>query len=114
LREENLTTPDPILQNAERRLLAFLCIVLALLQLLDLHSTLRAASAGRTEANPIILSLIDWLGFVPAVFLFKAGAVAVVGGYYAVVSQFHRMFWPSISLIPVCAAYLTVVFNNYS
>lgn len=112
--EENVRTLDPSLRLAERRLLAFLCTVLVVLQVFDLHSSLRAAEAGRSETNPLILWLIGHLGFVSAVVTFKAFAAAVVGGYYLVVSTFERMLWPSISLIPVCAVYITVVVNNYS
>jgi hypothetical protein len=105
---------DPSLQRSERRLLAFLCIVLAVLQVLDLHSTLLAMQAGRSETNPLILWLIGQVGSTPAVVAFKATAVGVLVGYYLVVSRFRRMLWPSISLIPICAAYITVVLNNYS
>lgn len=112
--EENVRTLDPSLRLAEHRLLAFLCIVLVVLQAFDLHSTLRAADAGRTESNPLILWLTGHLGFVSAVIVFKAFAAAVIGGYYLVVSTFERMLWPSISLIPVCAVYITVVVNNYA
>lgn len=109
-----MTTPDPTLQSAERRLLAFLCVVLAVLQILDLHSTLLAARLGRDELNPSILWLVSHLGFMPAVVAFKAMAVALITFYYLVVSTFKRMLWPAISLVPVCAAYVTVVINNYS
>ena len=91
-----------------------LCLVLAGLQILDLHSTLQAASAGRSESNPAILWTIAHVGFVPAVIAFKAAALAAIGGYYLVVSNFNRMLLPSMSLIPVCAAYIAVVLNNYS
>jgi hypothetical protein len=109
-----MATPDLTLQRAQRRLLAFLCIVLALLQVLDLHSTLRAADAGRSETNPLILWAVAHVGFTPAVIAFKAAALAVIGGYYLVVSHFNRLLLPSMSLIPVCAAYIAVVLNNYS
>jgi hypothetical protein len=102
------------LQHSQRRLLAFLCTVLALLQILDLHSTLLAMQAGRSEANPVIFWLIGHIGAMPAVAAFKAAALGVLVGYYLVVSRFRRMLWPSISLIPVCAAYVAVVLNNYS
>jgi hypothetical protein len=107
-------TPDPVLQRSERKLLAFLCIALALLQVMDLHSSLLAAEAGRSELNPVILWLIAHVGFGPGVFTFKAVVLIVLGLYYRVVSGFDRMLWPSISLIPVCAAYIAVVLNNYS
>jgi hypothetical protein len=106
--------PDPSLQRSERRLLAFICIVLAFLQMLDLHSTLLAMQAGRSEANPLIFWLIGYFGSMPAMVACKAVALGVLVGYYLVVSRFRRMLWPSISLIPVCAAYVAVVLNNYS
>lgn len=109
-----MNTPDLSLQRAERRLLAFLCIALVLLQVLDLHSSLQAESAGRSETNRLILWGIAHLGFAPAVIAFKAAALALIGGYYLIVRSFNRMLWQSISLIPVCAAYIAVVFNNYS
>ncbi|WP_371765557.1 DUF5658 family protein [Massilia sp.] len=109
-----MKTPDPVLQRSERKLLAFLCIALAVLQVMDLHSSLRAAQSGRSELNPVILWLIAHVGFGPGVFAFKAVVLIVLGLYYRVVSGFNRMLWPSISLIPVCAAYIAVVLNNYS
>lgn len=109
-----MKTPDPVLQRSERRLLAFMCILLALLQVLDLHSSLHAAGEGRSETNPLILWLVAHVGFSPAVVAFKTAALAVLAAYYHVVSGFNRMLWPSISLIPVCAAYVAVVLNNYS
>jgi hypothetical protein len=109
-----LKTPDPTLQRSERRLLAFLCVALALLQVLDLHSSLRAAATGRSETNPMILWAIAHIGFKPGVFAFKASAIVILAVYYRVVSSFDRMLWPSISLMPVCAAYAAVVLNNYS
>jgi len=109
-----LNTPDPTLQRSERRLLAFLCAALALLQVLDLHSSLHAAEAGRYETNPVILWVIAHVGFGPGVFAFKAFALFILALYYRVVSGFDRMLWPAISLIPVCAAYIAVVLNNYS
>jgi hypothetical protein len=113
LREENVNVPGLSLQHAERRLLALLCAALALLQVLDLHSTHLAAQAGRSETNPFILALAANVGFMPAVAAFKAGSIAVIGAYYLVIRTFKRTFWPAVSLIPVCAAYVTVVFNNY-
>jgi hypothetical protein len=109
-----LKTPGPTLQRSERRLLAFLCVALAFLQVLDLHSSLRAADTGRSETNPMILWAIAHIGFGPGVFVFKASALLILALYYRVVSGFDRMLWPSISLIPVCAAYIAVVLNNYS
>lgn len=109
-----MKTPDPTLQRSERRLLAFLCVALAFLQVLDLHSSLRAAEAGRTETNPIILWAIAHIGFGPSVFAFKTAALLILALYYRVVSGFNRLLWPAISLIPVCAAYIAVVLNNYS
>lgn len=109
-----MKTPDPILQRSERQLLAFLCVALAFLQVLDLHSSLRAAESGRTETNPVILWAIAHIGFGPGVLTFKAAALLILAVYYRVVSGFDRMLWPAISLIPVCAAYIAVVLNNYS
>lgn len=109
-----MKTPDPVLQRSERKLLAFLCIALAVLQVMDLHSSIKAAAAGRSELNPVILWLIAHVGFGPGVFAFKSVVLVVVAMYYRVVSRFDRMLWPSISLIPVCAAYIAVVLNNYS
>jgi hypothetical protein len=109
-----LTTSDLSTRLAERRLLACLCIVLVLLQILDLHSTMRAYAAGRSETNPLILWLTGHLGLAPAVVLFKMCAATVIAGYYLVVSNFERTLWPSVSLIPVCAVYVTVIVNNYS
>jgi hypothetical protein len=92
----------------------FLCIALAILQVLDLHSTLLAMRAGRSETNPLILWLIGHAGSTPAVIALKVAALGVLVGYYRIVRHFRRILWPSISLIPVCAAYITVVLNNYS
>jgi hypothetical protein len=85
-----------------------------LLQVLDLHSTLRAAGAGRSETNPMILWMTSHVGFTAAVTACKAAALAIIGSYYAAVSNFNRMRWPAITLIPVCVIYLAVVLNNYS
>jgi len=109
-----LTTSDPSIRVAERRLLACLCIALVLLQVFDLHSTMCAYAAGRSETNPLILWLTGHLGLGPAVVLFKMFAATVIAVYYLVVSNFERTFWPSISLVPVCAVYVTVIVNNYS
>lgn len=114
LREEPLTKPVFRAQHAERRPLVYLCLVLAVLQLFDLHSTLRAAGGGRSETNPFVLLAIARFGFTPAVILFKVVALAIIGAYYRVVSRFDRTLWPSVSLLPVCATYLAIVLNNYS
>jgi len=73
------------------------------------YSTCTAVSEQPTPAGPIA-----HIGFGPGVFVFKASALLILALYYRVVSGFDRMLWPSISLIPVCAAYIAVVLNNYS
>lgn len=106
--------PDLTLQSSERSLLTFLCVALVILQIFDLHSSLLAATTGRSESNPLILALIAHIGFVPALVAFKSASIAVIAGYFLVVRRFERTLWPAISLVPVCAAYITVVINNYS
>lgn len=98
----------------ERQLLAGLCILLALLQVFDWHSTLRAAGSGRGEINPLILGLAACIGFTAAVTAAKSAALVLIAAYYLVVSRFGRALWPSVSLVAVCVAYAAVVLNNYS
>jgi hypothetical protein len=98
----------------ERRAFACLCLALVALQAFDLHSTLRAAAAGRSETNPLILWASAHLGFVPAVVALKTLAIAVIALYYLVVGRFQRTGLPAMSLVPVCAVYIAVVVNNYS
>jgi hypothetical protein len=64
--------------------------------------------------NPVMLWTMAYVGFVAAVIAFKAAALAILGAYYLVVSQFNRILLPSMSLVPVCAAYIAIVLNNYS
>ena len=100
-------------ERTGHRFLACLCLLLALLQVLDLHSTLRAAHEGRTETNPALLWVIARVGFTLALFISKMAAFAITGAYYVVVSSFSRTLWLSISLVPVCVAYIAIVLNNY-
>jgi hypothetical protein len=111
--EANVTTQELTIRSGHR-LLAVLCILLAILQLADLHSSLLAASLGRTETNPAIVWLIAKVGFVPAVLCFKAGALLLLWIYFRAVSGFERVTLPVITMAPVCAAYFLVVVNNYS
>ena len=101
-------------QHVDRPLLACLCLFLALLQILDLHSSLRAANAGRAETNPVILWAMPFVGFAPAVIVCKVTALAIIGAYHRVMSRANRKLQPVIVLAPVCAAYTVIVLNNYS
>jgi len=109
-----VTTPFHAPQHRDHRILARLCLLLALLQVFDLHSTFHAAHNGRSETNPVLLWVISRIGFTPAMIVSKAAALFVIGVYYGVVSRFGRMLWPSISLVPVCGVYIAIVLNNYS
>lgn len=103
----------PIPKQVERRVLAGLCIALAFLQLLDLHSSLHAAKMGRGETNPLILWAIGRIGFTHAIVAFKAASLAVLGIYYRVVRRFEQLLLPTLTLLPVCSAYVGVVLHNY-
>lgn len=109
-----MATSNHSLHRVEHRLLTGLCCLLALLQLLDLHSSLRAAGRGRIETNPAVVWGICHFGLTWALIAFKATALAIICAYHTIVGSFDRVLWPSIALLVVCAIYGVVVINNYS
>ncbi|MCC7005701.1 MAG: hypothetical protein IT497_03520 [Ottowia sp.] len=97
------------------RTIPFLFLSLAVLQLLDMHSTL-AAPQGRAEQNNFIAWLANNLGMELAVFLIKMLDLMVIGLFYGVWKKshgiFNKQFFVCLSLI--VAAYVLVVTSNYS
>lgn len=75
---------------------------LALLQLLDLATTLAVLRAGGREVNPVMARVMAALGTVPALLLTKAAVVA---------AAWH---WPMPEPAQwlLLAAYVAVVLNN--
>lgn len=101
-------------QLKDRYAVGVLCLVLAVLQILDLHSSLHAAASGRTESNPLIRWTMSQIGFVPALVVFKLVALVCVGAYY-MASRKLRWGWRSSRLLLVISlVYLAIVLNNYS
>ena len=90
-----------------------LFIAIAILQLLDWHSTFRALGKGAGEANPYILSLAKIVGLMPAVSLFKIIALLLTALYFSASRkhQFKKVL--SVPLGIIAFFYSIVVYNNY-
>lgn len=109
-----LTISNTTKQRHQRRILVVVCVVLALLQFLDLHSSLRAAAAGRSETNPLILWVIGYVGFTSAVVLFKCVALGLILVSYRVCLTLPHLSMPLTLLVSLCGVQSVVVLNNYS
>lgn len=89
-------------------------VALAVLQVLDFHSTLLALRDGRSETNPLILSVAGYIGVIPAVSVFKIAALFLTAGYFYYARYKKRGFFMSIPLYVVIFIYAITVLNNYS
>ena len=92
----------------------YLFAIIAMLQVLDWHSTFRALGQGREELNPAILWLAGYLGMAAAVIATKLVALVITAGYYRVSAPYHARNVLLMPLSLVALAYLVVVLNNYS
>jgi len=84
--------------NYEQFLIAF-----SLLNLLDMATTVKALKRpGAAEANPIMRKLMDRIGVVPALLLFKT---ALIAGLW---------YWPAPELAQwvLMVIYVVIVINN--
>lgn len=89
-------------------------VTLAVLQVLDFHSTLLAMREGRSETNPLILSVAGHIGLLPAVSVFKIAALFLTVAYFYYARDKKRGFFMSIPLYSVIFIYAITVLNNYS
>lgn len=92
----------------------YLFAIIAILQVLDWHSTFRALGQGREELNPAILWLAVHLGMAGAVTVVKLIALAITAGYFRLSTPYHARNRLLVPLTLVALAYLVVVLNNYS
>lgn len=88
--------------------------MLAILQICDWHSTLRAIGHGRRELNPFILSAEPYIGLIAAVSLFKLMGLAVTAGYGAASREYRHRKRLKIPLYLLILIYGMTVINNYS
>ncbi len=81
----------------------------AALQVLDVHSTLRAFDAGAFEANPVMAGLADH----PAAFIGFKAAVTIGGIVIAERLSRHSRVAAYVLMFALNSAYLYVVTHNY-
>ena len=91
-------------------LLWSLFVLFAILQVLDIITTIKAIDSGKgAEANPIIKAVMNKIGTAPALLISKA---VIVGGMASAV-----YFFPSTALIVslgvVICLYGWVIWNNW-
>lgn len=89
-------------------------LTLAILQVLDFHSTVLAMQQGRSETNPLILSVAGQIGLLPAVSVFKIVALLLTVAYFYYAKDKKRGFFIFIPLYSVICIYAVTVLNNYS
>jgi hypothetical protein len=89
-------------------------LALAILQVLDFHSTVLAMQQGRDETNPLILSVAVHIGLLPAVSVFKIAALLLTVAYFYYAKGKRRGLFMSIPLYSVIFIYAVTVLNNYS
>jgi hypothetical protein len=85
-----------------------LCCVL---QVLDWHSTFMFHEI-KGERNVLLLGLADWVGFVPALTLFKAVALGISLLLYKLRMN-HATIIDVLLVGGICFAYSVVVTRNY-
>lgn len=88
--------------------------ILAVLQMLDWHSTFAAIDAGRGEQNRMILSLAQIVGLKTAVSIFKACALGTVFVYARAALKRPYALGVVFMLPLLLFIYLAVVLSNYS
>lgn len=89
-------------------------VLLGALQLLDLHSTLLALTAGHSETNLLILKLSHSIGIHFAVIFYKAIALGIIFLYFKFSQHVKTKRYVAIPLAILIAVYAAVVLNNYS
>lgn len=107
-----LSSPDRFRAAPAALTVSFVASVL--MQLLDWHSTFLALSQGRSELNPLILWVSQYVGVRWAVSGLKLVALPLTAAYYF--DAVRKSIWilPSIFLAVTVVVYLPVVINNYS
>jgi hypothetical protein len=93
--------------------LAFIeCIIIVSLQLFDFWTTKTGITSGYgTEANPIVKKLMDLIGFIPGLFVFKMG-VSIAISYVTFMGYADTQFGLSVfGMLTLFYAYITL--NNY-
>jgi len=98
---------------AKRSLLCIL-FILAVFQILDLHSTL-TKSINQTETNPAINRLAEYIGFTYSVCFFKLLAFFCIYVIYRVTFKTFPEYTKQVCffLSPVALFYVVIIFNNY-
>lgn len=98
----------------KRALVPVLFVLLASLQILDLHSTLTAGPA-QFESNRLIAWASQWAGLTAAVIAVKLIDALLIGGMWFLWKRSQGQFQSEFTacLAVACAAYAFVVTNNY-
>lgn len=112
-----LIEPGPVTAEPKQGIPAValsLFFAVAVLQILDGHSTYLAIAQGRAEMNPLILWLASTVGLLLAVGIAKALALVITGFYFKVSQPYLSKKRLLVPLACVVAAYTVVVINNYS
>ena len=89
---------------------------LALLQVLDLHSTLVGVYLGGghlSESNPTVLWLAHWTGFIGAIVLVKLACAVIIFLAYLRLAKGGRWSPMRLSLYMATIFYTAIVFKNY-
>lgn len=79
----------------------------AILNILDGWSTRRFLAEGRREGNPIARWMMERIGTVPAIVLFKLASVAIVAG----LAWWSGPYWPMVMIFPTGLTLYTVLDN---
>jgi len=112
-----MSTKDPSNNNSaaiKQKLILGLFVGMALLQILDFHSTVTAHTS-KTEVNTFILRLSSYTGFVAAIGIIKIICLGVISIMYKawrnVNGIYDSEFLCCLSIVTV--AYMLVVAQNY-
>jgi Domain of unknown function (DUF5658) len=105
----DLAVPSGRLSLPRPRLLTPLNVSFALLQALDVHSSMRAIERGGREANPVFESLDQW----PAAVAVKAASTLGVVLLTNTLSRRHPKR-AVLTMIALDSAYCWIVAHNYS
>lgn len=77
---------------------------LVVLNVLDIHTTLKILKQGGEELNPVMSWLMGKTGVVPALLITKAAFLAAVWIYLASI--------PGAAMLGVCCLYVLIVLHN--